>query len=40
MDKKQIFKYAVWALALYGGYKVAKGIKAKGGVMPFLGLKK
>jgi hypothetical protein len=40
MDKKQIFLYVKYALAIYGAYKAMKTVQAKGGIMPALGLKK
>lgn len=40
MDSKTIIKYAAWAAAIYGTIKLYKNVKAKGGIMPFLGLQK
>ena len=38
--KKKVITWAIIGLAVYGGYKLAKNVKAKGGIIPALGLKK
>jgi hypothetical protein len=38
--KQKIFTWTVVALAIYGAYKGYKNVKAKGGIMQALGIKK